>query len=83
MIYNDWTSSFEDLYIEDNSFTDHDFIIQSLAIEIIKFSDNITPTVVDDLFARSHHSYKLFSKSNFFVPGIQSLSLHPTLFQEE
>ena len=61
MVYNDRTSSFEDIYIKDNSFTVHDFIIQSLATEIIKLSNNITPTIIDDLFTRSHHSYSLCS----------------------
>ena len=40
MIYNDQTSSFDELVENDNFFTFHDFNIQSLATEIFIVSNN-------------------------------------------
>ena len=41
MIYNDQTSSFEELFEKDNSFTVYEFSIQSLAIiHVQKQSEN-------------------------------------------
>ena len=30
----------------------------------------MVPTIIDDLFTRSHHSHNLCSKSNFVAPGV-------------
>ena len=54
MIFNDQYSSFEELLEKNNSFTVHDFSIQSLSIEMFEVKNNIAPTIIDDLFTRSH-----------------------------
>ena len=54
MIFNDQYSSFEELREKSNSFTVHDFSIQSLSIEMFEVKNNIAPTIIDDLFTRSH-----------------------------
>ena len=47
MIYNDQISSFQELLNKDNSFTVHNFNIQSLAIEMLKVINNIAATIID------------------------------------
>ena len=47
MIYNDPISSFQELLNKDNSFTVHNFNIQSLAIEMLKVINNIAATIID------------------------------------
>ena len=64
-IYNDQTLSFEEII--------HYFNIQSLAIVMFKISNNEAPTIIDDLFTRSHRSYNLCSKSNFVVPVVRTV----------
>ena len=62
MIYNDQISSFQELIEKDNSFTVHNFNIQSLAIEMFKVINNIAAAIIYDLFT-TYHSYSLRSKS--------------------
>ena len=40
---------------------------------MFKISNNEAPTIIDDLFTRSHHSYNLCSKSNFVVPVVRTV----------
>ena len=47
MIYNDQISSFQELLNKDNSFTVHNFNIQSLAIEMLKVINNIAAAIID------------------------------------
>ena len=61
MIFDDQTSSFQELQEKNNSFTVHHFNIQSFATEIFQNSNNIAPTIIDDLFTISNHSYRHFS----------------------
>ena len=56
MIYNGQTLSLEEILENDNSLTVFYFNIQSLDIELFKVSNNIAPSIINDLFARSHHS---------------------------
>ena len=60
LIYNDQTSSFEKLRKKENPFTVLHFNTQSLAIEMFKVSNNIAPTIIDDLIAKYCHSYDLW-----------------------
>ena len=72
MICNDQISSFQELLDKDNSFTVHHFNIQSLAIEVFKVINNITATIIDDLFT-TYHSYSLRSKSKFVVLNVRTV----------
>ena len=72
MIYNDQISSFQELLEKDNSFTIHQFNIQSLAIEMFKVINNIAATIIDDLFT-TYYSYNLCSKSKFVVPSVRTV----------
>ena len=72
MVYNDRISSFQDLLDKDNSFTVHHFNIQSLAIEMIKVTNNIATTIIGDLFT-TYYSYSLPSKSMFVIPNVRTV----------
>ena len=55
MIYDDQISSFQELHDKDNYFCVHHVNIQSLAIEMFKVINNITATIIDDLFTTCHN----------------------------
>ena len=63
----------KNFFQKNNSFNVYNFDIQSLAIEMFKVSNNIAPTIIDDLFKSSHHSYNLWSISNFAVAGVHTV----------
>ena len=54
MTYNQQISSYPELLDKDHSFTVHHFNIQSLAIEIFKFINNISATIIENLFTTYH-----------------------------
>ena len=72
MIYDDQVSSFQELHDKDNYFCVHHVNIQSLAIEMFKVINNITATIIDDLFTTCHN-YNLRSKSKFVVPSVRTV----------
>ena len=55
---------------KDGSFTLHDFNIQTLAIELYKVCNNISQTILGELFTRNNNGYYLRSKSDFVIPQI-------------
>ena len=54
MTYNQQISSYPELLDKDNSFAVHHFNIQSLAIEIFKVINNISATIIENLFTTYH-----------------------------
>ena len=50
IVYNDYTTSFEDLLKKDNSFKIHHKKIQSLAIELFKVEKGIANPILCDIF---------------------------------
>ena len=60
IVYSDFKSSFEGLFMKDNSFSIHDRNIQSLAIEIYKFLNGLSPSFLDNVFHKNiSNSYDL------------------------
>ena len=47
IVYKDNTSSFEDLLLKDNSVTIHERNIQTLAIELYKVANRLSPRIMD------------------------------------
>ena len=50
IVYNDYISSFKDLLRREKTFTIHHRNIQSLAIELFKVMNNISNTIISELF---------------------------------
>ena len=50
IVYSDFKSSFEGLLMKDNSFSIHERNIQSLAIEIYKFLNGLSPSFLNSIF---------------------------------
>ena len=67
-MYNDYTSSFDNLLIEDHSITIHQRHIQALAAEIYKTQNGLNPIFMKNIFSPSQHGYntrdQIFSYPN-------------------
>ena len=60
IVYSDFKSSFEGLLMKDNSFSIHERNIQSLAIEIYKFLNGLSPSFLNIVFHKNiSNSYDL------------------------
>ena len=53
IVYSDFKSSFESLFMKDNSFSVHERNIQSLAIEIYKFLNGLSPSFLNKVFRKN------------------------------
>ena len=64
LIYNDFTTSFEQLLDKDNSFTIHQKNIQSLTIEMYKVAHGLSTNLFSEIFtnneATNHFRSKFF-----------------------
>ena len=47
MVYNDDSSSYDELLLKDNTFTIHQRNLQKSAIEIFKFKHNLAPAILN------------------------------------
>ena len=65
-MYEDQTSSFEELLKIDNSCTTHQRNIQALAIEMFKTKNNVGPAFMKDIFIeKDDQRYSLRNKEQF------------------
>ena len=73
LVYSDYESTFEDLLTKDGSFIAHHYKIQTLAIELYKVYNNISQTILGELFTRNNSGYCLRSESDFVIPQIRTV----------
>ena len=74
VIYNDKTSSFEQLLENDNSVSIHHRNIQTLAIEMYKVTNGLSPEIMNEIFQiREESRYNLRYTSQFTIPPIHSV----------
>ena len=73
LVYNDYTSSFENLLKKDNSVSIHHRNIQRVAIEMYKVRNNLCPEIMKSLFVPQAHSINTRSNSSFLRPRINSV----------
>ena len=65
MVYQDYTSSFDDLLIKDGSVCIHHRNIQLVAIEMFKVKYNLCPEILKSLFqVNTDSAEKIFEKPN-------------------
>ena len=74
-MYDDYTSTFEELLEKGNSFTVHHYNIQTLCIELYKIYNNLSQTIFSELFVRNHSNYNLGSQSDFVIPEVKTVYL--------
>ena len=74
VIYNDKISSFEQLLENDNSVSMHHRNIQTLATEMYKVTNGLSPEIMDEIFQiREESRYNLSYTSQFTIPPIHSV----------
>ena len=74
VIYNDKTSSFEKLLEKNNSVSIHHRNIQTLAIEMYKVTNGLSPEIMNKMFQiREESRYNLRYTSQFTIPPIDSV----------
>ena len=80
IVYNDYDSTFSELLTTDKSFTIHHRNIQTLAIEIYKVINDISPVIMKDIFVLKenciYNSREIFVTNNIRTEhyGKESLS---------
>ena len=65
IVYRDYNSSFQDLLKNDNSVCIHHRNIQSLTVELFKVKENLSNTVMSDIFPTRVLNYNLRSQTDF------------------
>ena len=73
LVYDDYTSTFDELPEKDNSFTGHHYNIQTLCIQLYQVYNNLFQTIFSELFVRNHSNYNLRSQSDFFIPEVKTV----------
>ena len=73
IVYNNTITSFEELLVEDKTFTIHHQNIQSLAIEMYKAVNNLPGGNFSEFFVRNNHNFNLRSRSELTVPSINTV----------
>ena len=73
LVYDGYTSTFDELLEKDNSLTVHHYNIQTLCIELHKVCNNLSQTNFSGLFARNHSNYNLRSQSDFVIPEVKTV----------
>ena len=70
IVYSDFKSSFEGLLMKDNSFSIHERNIQSLAIEIYKFLNGLSPSFLNNVSIKTSQTVTIFEIIKNFIPEI-------------
>ena len=74
LVYNDQMSSFLELLDMDKSFTIHERNLQSLAIEMYKIEQNISPSFMRSIFPLSNNPYQLRNKQTYQTENIHTVA---------
>ena len=81
IVYSDFKSSFEGLLMKDNSFSIHERNIQSLAIEIYKFLNGLSPSFLNNVFHKNiSNSYDLRIHKELYSRNLKQLDMKLKLF---
>ena len=73
LVYNDNLSTFEQLLSTDKSFSVHHRNIQSLAIELYKVQNNLSPRFMNSIFKITDKRYNLRYNSTFRTSNIRTV----------
>ena len=70
MVYQDYTSSFNELLVKDGSVCIHHRNIQLVGIEMFKVKNNVSPRIMNDLF---HLNNDPRMAKSFFRPNVNTV----------
>ena len=73
LVYKCPTLTFEELLVKDNSFTIHHRNLQKLAIEMYKIINNISPSIMKNIFPMSSNPYNLRNKNPFQTHNVHTV----------
>ena len=73
LVYNDNISSFDELLVKDNCVTIHDRNLQVLATEIFKAINDISPTIMKNIFDVKRTTYNLRSGPTLLTSNIKAV----------
>ena len=73
IVYSDKTSPFKELLRKDGSVTIHTRNLKVLATEIFKVYNNLSPTIVAEIFRAHQNNYNLRHPSFFSVPYVKTV----------
>ena len=73
LMYDVYTSTFEELLEKDQSFTVHHCNVQTLCKDLFKVYNNLYQTIFSDLFIRNRISYKVRLQLDFAIPQVKSV----------
>ena len=73
LVFDDYTSTFDELLEKDHSFTVHHYNIQTLCIKLYKVYNNLSETIFSELFVRNHSNYNFRSQSDFVIPEVNTV----------
>ena len=73
LVYKDATLSFEELLIEDKTFSIHHRNLQKLATEMYKVINNLSPSFMHIIFPLTTNPYRLRNKNTFKTTNIHSV----------
>ena len=65
LVYNDYTSSFDELLLKDNSFRIHHRNLQKVTFEIVKLKLGLAPEIIKDVFPIIKNPYDLRNETKF------------------
>ena len=71
-MYDDYTSTFEELLKKDNSFTVHHFSKETPCIELYEFY-NLSQAIFSELFVKNRSNCNLRPQSDFVIPEAKTV----------
>ena len=74
IVYQDNVSSFEELLKKDNSARVHQRNLKTLATEIYKIKNNLSPQIIQDIFPQEKKIYTLRNKNHLTLSNLKSVS---------
>ena len=74
IVYNDHSSTFEDLFVNDHSVSIHHRNIRLLAIELYKAKSNLSSQLMLDLFQTREVNYSILSQTDFSLRSVNTSS---------
>ena len=74
IVYNDNQSSFENLLGKDRSVSVHYRNIRSFATEIYKIKNNMSTSIMSELFEKRNLNYTLHSQTDFLLHSVNTVA---------